>query len=71
MNRPNITWERNRFNHPSEASGWYAMVDGEIVGIVFADGDVSRGGACDELTSMGSPHLAAMALVRYIEEGGR
>lgn len=71
MKRTKITWERNRFSHPNSAAGWYAKLDGDLVGIVFADGDVSRGGAGAELTSMGSPHLAALALVRYVEAGGR
>lgn len=70
MKRTKITWERNRFNHPSSAAGWHARVDGKFAGVVFADGEVAFGMNGDAI-HMGSPYLAAQALVRYIEEGGR
>lgn len=71
MNRPEITWWRNRFRNTSSAAGWHAIVDGKIVGIVFADGDVSLGDGSAELISTGSQHLAALAVVRYVEAGAR
>lgn len=72
-----VRWERNNNPLASGCAGWKAYVGDHYVGTVYVDGDAFFGTPLERVRRFpngGLPYpqpLAAQALVRYVDAGGR